>query len=197
MGDGIRIGVFGGTFDPPHIGHQQVAQEVAEGAELDRVVWVPAGIPPHKQADAITSGVIRGEMVRAALEGNPRFEFSDSELSRSGLSYTVDTLRLLKEGDPNCSLALIVGADQLADFHRWRHPETIASLAELLTVSRDGDLPLTVEGFPELRFRPVPVTRIDISASLIRHRIAQGKSVRYMVPDAVSSIIEREQLYRS
>lgn len=174
-----------------------MAQEVAEGAGLDRVLWVPAGIPPHKQADAITPGVIRGEMVRAALEGNPRFEFSDAELGRSGLSYTVDTLRLLNESRPNDTLALIVGADQLAGFHRWRQPEAIRGFAELLAVSRDGDLPLAVEGFPELRVRAVQVTRIDISASLIRHRIAHGKSVRYMVPSAVSSIIEREQLYRS
>ena len=197
MADGLRVGVFGGTFDPPHLGHLVTAQDVAEAADLDRVLWVPANRPPHKQEEPLTSGLIRGEMVRAAIRGDPVFRFSDVELDRSGVSYTVDTLRWFKREHPDWSLSLLVGADQVADLHGWREPDEIGRLAEIMAVSRDGKTPVDLDVPEGVRVRGVPTTRVDISASEIRRRIARRQSIRYMVPDAVIAIIEREQLYRS
>lgn len=195
MGTGLRVGVFGGTFDPPHLGHLCIAQEVAEAAELDRILWIPARRPPHKLDQAITPGPIRAEMVAAAIRGNPAFELSEVELNRTGVSYTVDTLRHLKEEHPDWELFLLLGADQVAELGAWHQPDEIGRMATVLAFGRDGRSDGSPGGPAPVRF--VPTTRMDISASLIRRRMAERKSIRYMVPEAVLSIIEREQLYRS
>lgn len=195
MGTGLRVGVFGGTFDPPHLGHLSVAQEVAEAADLDRVLWIPAARPPHKLDRSITDAGIRAEMVAAAIRGNPRFALSRVELEREGISYTVDTLGHLAEQHPEWDLFLLMGADQVAQLSEWRRPEEIGKRANVLAFGRAGG----DAGFPDapVPVRFVPTTRLDISASLVRRRIADRQSIRYMVPDSVLSIIEREQLYRS
>ncbi|MGI9625726.1 MAG: nicotinate-nucleotide adenylyltransferase [Longimicrobiales bacterium] len=193
----IRVGVLGGTFDPPHNGHLSVAQEVAEFAGLERIVWIPAGVPPHKQVAPLTDGTLRCEMVEAATGDNPMFEVSDCELGRSGVSYTVDTLAFLGQKHPDWSLCLLMGEDQLSAFHRWKEPRRIAEMAEIWAVSRGGEASGEIRGLSDVVVHTAPATRNDVSASLIRHRIAHGLSIRYMVPGPVLSIIEREQLYRS
>jgi nicotinate-nucleotide adenylyltransferase len=186
----MKLGVFGGTFDPPHLGHLVVAQEVHFRLGLDTVLWVPAAIPPHKTGQAITPGPIRLEMVRAAIRGDDRFQASDMELRRDGPSYTVDTLRQLRDERPDDALFLIVGADQLAELSTWREPEAILELATLVGFARDGEAPGAPEGA-----RIVAVPRLDISSTAVRARWARGEPVRYLVHRDVEAIMERERLY--
>jgi len=187
----LRLGLFGGTFDPPHLGHLVVAQDVVEGLQLDRLLFVPAGVPPHKLGREISPAEIRLEMVRALTAGNQAFEVSDAELSRVGPSYTVDTLAYFRRLYPNAEIFFVLGADQAAAFDTWREPEKVAALANLVVLAREG---IQV---PEEEFVPVPVTRLDISATGIRERVREGRSIRYLVPDEVRKIIEGNRLYRA
>lgn len=189
----MRQGIFGGTFDPPHLGHLVVAQDAWSALGLDRVVFIPAAVPPHKRG-RITPAELRLEMLRAATAGDERFEVSDLELRRPGPSYTVDTLRELRERDPTCALFLLLGADQFIEFHTWREAEEIARLATLVVLSRGG----LDTGSPRIAVphRVLPVTRIDISATEIRRRVQAGEPIRYLVPRGVEEIVEREGLYR-
>jgi nicotinate-nucleotide adenylyltransferase len=186
----VRLGIFGGTFDPPHTGHLVVAQEVHFRLGLDRVLWVPAGIPPHKRDQPITPGNIRLAMVRAAIAGDDRFEASDLELRRGGISYTVDTLRELRQTRPDDELFLIVGADQLTELDSWREPDEIRRLATLVGFGREGEDPPS----PELP-RTVMVPRIDISSTEVRRRIAAREPVRYLVGNHVLEITAKLHLY--
>lgn len=196
MTRGLRVGVFGGTFDPPHVGHVMVARQVADRAGLDRVLWVPARISPHKLDTVPTPGPLRLEMVRAVSDLDPRFSTSTIELDRPGPSYTVDTLRALKEENPLWTLFLILGADQVAALDTWKDPGDIGRMAELLVVDREGEGPRPGRRSGTREFRHVSVPRIDISASGIRRLVEENQSIRHMVPNAVRAIIEREQLYR-
>lgn len=190
----MRVGVFGGTFDPPHIGHAIVAREVLEKARLSRVLWVPVSIAPHKAARTITAGAIRRRLVAAAIREEPRFELCDLELERGGVSYTVDTLRKLKEHHPDWSLSLILGADLFSRFDRWKEPQEIADLAEVIVVTRPGnDGPHAGDG--GVSFRTIPVTAVATSSSRVRGRVGRNLSVRDMVAPAVLTIIESEGLY--
>ncbi len=191
---GRRVGVFGGTFDPPHVGHSIVAAEVAEAVALDRVLWVPARIPPHKQGRRITPPAVRRRMVEAAIGDDPRFALCDVELEREGVSYTVDTLRSLRASHPGWSLFLILGPDLLAGFASWKEPEAIGELAEPVAIRRAGSVPPRTAELAGARV--VRVTPVDISSSRIRSRIVGGKSVSDMVVPRVMSIMERERLYR-
>lgn len=189
----MRIGVFGGTFDPPHHGHLIVAADVHAALALDRVVLVPSAVPPHKRETVQAPAGTRLEMVRAAVRGDERFEVDDLELRRPGPSYTVDTLRALRDRCPGAELFFVVGADNVKELGSWREPEEVVRLARIVAVARgcesiDADAP-----FPLLS---VPVTRVEISATDVRRRVAEGRSIRYLVPDAVRSIVAREGLYR-
>jgi nicotinate-nucleotide adenylyltransferase len=189
-----RIAVFGGTFDPLHIGHLCVAQDVYEALDLDRVVFVPAGAPPHRPDGAYSPGEVRLQMVRSAIEGDERFLACDLEVRRPGTSYTVDTLRQLQgESEPD-ALFLIVGADQFRAFEGWKDPMGILELADLVVVSRDGTDP--IPGAPDVPHRHVPIVRVDVSSTSVRSRRRSGRSIRYLVPDGVRRIIERERLYQ-
>jgi nicotinate-nucleotide adenylyltransferase len=186
----VRLGIFGGTFDPPHVGHLVVAQEVHFRLGLDRVLWVPAAIPPHKRDQPITPGELRLELVRAAIAGDERFEASDLELRRGGVSYTVDTLRDLRRDRPDDELFLIVGADQLTELDHWREPDEIRQLATLVGFRREGEDPGEVPGV-----RLVPVPRVDVSSTEVRRRIGAGEPVRYLVPAAVEAVVREAGLY--
>ena len=191
-----RVGVFGGTFDPPHLGHSIVAAEVAEAVGLDRVLWVPARIPPHKRGRPVTPPAVRGRMVEAAVRDDPRSVLCNLELEREGVSYTVDTLRSLRASHPGWSLFLILGSDLLAGFVSWKEPEAISGLAEVVAIWRAGTAPAPEQGMnPAVRI--VRVTPVDISSSRIRSRVARGKAVSDMVVPRVMSIIESERLYRA
>ncbi|MHB1194684.1 MAG: nicotinate-nucleotide adenylyltransferase [Longimicrobiales bacterium] len=194
----LRIGVFGGTFDPPHLGHVAVARDVADALALDRVLWVPARVSPHKLTRPVSPPGVRLEMVRAATSADRRFEVSDVELERAGPSYTVDTLRSLRARWPASELFLILGADQLRVFASWRGPGEILSLATLALMDREGEA--TAALAPDLpgmeRAVHVPVTRVDVSATRIRAAVAAGEDVSGMVPAGVLAVIGREGLYR-
>ena len=192
---GPQVGVFGGTFDPPHVGHSIVAAEVMEAVGLDGLLWVPARIPPHKRGRPLTSATVRRRMVEAAIGDEPRFVACDLELEREGVSYTVDTLRSLRASHPGWSLFLILGSDLLDGFASWREPEAIREMAQLVAISRAGMTPASAVEPRGVRI--VRVTPVDISSSRIRSRVARGKTVSDMVVPSVMSIVESERLYRT
>lgn len=208
------IGIFGGTFDPIHDGHLRVALDVVEALDLDEVRFLPLQHAVHR-AQPLASGEQRLAMLRAALSGEPRFSADDRELRRGGRSYTLDTLRSLREelGD-EVSLCLLLGGDAFSEFLSWHEPELVADLAHLVVMERpgyslpsDASLQMMVERRgtdlrTELRNAPggkiwfQPVTQLDISATDIRNRIGHGHSPRYLLPDAVLSLIEDHGLYQ-
>lgn len=194
-----RIGIFGGTFDPPHVAHLAAAQEVLEAMDLERVWFVPTGTPPHKDRIGLTPAPLRLEMVRSAVADDPRFEALDLEVRRTGPSYTVDTLRELGEGWPATALHLLLGVDQWAEFGGWREPAAIAARAHLVLMTRDGERPGEVDpGLPGGTIpdsTEVPVPRLDISSTRLRERVRSGRSIRYLVPEVVRRIIEANELY--
>jgi nicotinate-nucleotide adenylyltransferase len=188
----MRIGVFGGTFDPPHTGHLIVASAAFDALRLDRLLFVPAAVPPHKLGVVVATPEQRLEMVRRAIAGDPRFEVDDMELRRPGASYTVDTLRALREREPGSEIFFLLGADQLRELDTWRDPEEVSRLACLAVLNR-GDEPIPDAG--RYRILPVAVPRIDIAATEIRRRVRAGESIRYLVPEAVRAFVEVEKLY--
>ncbi|MDQ3556360.1 MAG: nicotinate-nucleotide adenylyltransferase [Gemmatimonadota bacterium] len=187
----MRVGVFGGTFDPPHVGHLIVATEAHRALELDRLLFVPAALPPHKGGGVHTSPRVRLEMVRRAIRGDQRFGAEDVEVRRAGPSYTIDTLRIFAERMPGAELFLLIGADNLRDFSAWREPRQIMSLARLVVLARAGE-----EGDGTVPAIRIPVTRIDVSSTAIRRRVGAGESIRYLVPEAVRRMVERHGLYQ-
>ena len=195
-------GVFGGTFDPIHLAHLAVAEAARDAFGLRRVLFIPAAQPPHKPGRDISPVEDRLAMVEAAVEGNPAFEISRLEIERSGPSYTVDTLTALCESAPGDRLALILSAESYSEFGSWHEPRRILDLAALVVAPRvgyaDADPDLIARQFPEARatvaFMDGP--RIRLSASEIRQRAADGRSVRYLVPDAVAAYIGDHDLYQ-
>jgi len=196
---GSRLGVFGGTFDPPHNGHRIVAAEVADHLQLDRVIWIPAGQPPHKEGRDVGPAPLRLEMVRAAIGEDVRFEADDLELRRSGPSYTADTLEALCGSYPGSPLFLIVGVDQYRSLASWSRPEQILTRATLVVMDRGGEG--ARDAVPDVRGADAalvaPVTRVDISSTRVREILAAGGDVSDLVPPGVLEIIEREGLYRT
>jgi nicotinate-nucleotide adenylyltransferase len=190
-----RIGVFGGTFDPPHFGHLIVAQDAAEDLELDRVLMVPAAEPPHKAGRDLAPAESRVRMLEAAVAGHSRFEVSRLEVERGGPSFTVDTLRVLRDRWPDDERVLLIGADQLRTLSSWRSPLELADLARIVVMARDGLDPVEMGVSPGVPFETVSVTRVDISSTEVRRRVAAGRSIRYWVPEGVRNIVEAELLY--
>lgn len=196
------MGLFGGTFDPPHLGHLVAAQDAAEELALDRVLLVVAGLPPHKIDEPISPASIRYEMVRAAVGKGGLLDVSDVEMRREGPTFTVDTLRHFRRTSPESDLYFLMGADQLAELRTWREPESLGSLATLVAMDREGvdpeeTTPLEVESGVRVDFLRVPVTRLDLSSTDVRKRLRDGRSIRYLVPREVERIIERHRLYRT
>lgn len=189
----MRIGVFGGTFDPPHTGHVIVAGDACEALGLDLVLWVPVAVQPLKDAPPLAPAADRRRMVELSIHGDPRFALDTMEMDRGGLSFTVDTLAALAERRPEAKLVLLVGADAWASFDRWRDPERILELAEVAVIARAGDEPRTVAGrAPEV----VTARRVDLSSTEIRDRVRRGLPITGFVPDAVREYIAAAGLYR-
>src|SRR5258706_9716412 len=183
-----RVGVFGGTFDPVHVGHLAIALAALESVPLDRVLFVPARRSPLKDRDPVASAADRVTMLESAIASEPRFALSPVELERDGVSYTVDTLEALrKEGE----LFLILGSDALADLARWRAPDRIHELATILVAARPG----APEPDPMHGARAFDAPRLDISSRELRARATRGMSLRYLVPDAVWEHIRKRGLY--
>ena len=194
----MPIGFFGGSFNPPHVGHLAVAEACREGAGLDAVVWVPAAVSPHKtdRADVATPAD-RLALVRAAVAGNSAFAVSDIEIARGGASYTVDTLRALRQRHPAADLAWIVGGDSLASFASWRAPREILALARLVAYPRPGADLSAVPPWVMERTTLVEAPLLAVSSTDLRQRLAEGRSARYLVPDAVLGEIRARSLYGS
>jgi nicotinate-nucleotide adenylyltransferase len=194
----VRLGVFGGTFDPIHLGHLRAAENALEGLELDRVAFVPAATPPHR-AEPSSSALDRYAMTALATAGHPRFAVSDVELRRDGPSYTVDTVAGLRREHPDDEVFVIVGSDTFPEMTTWKEHERLRELCTVAVVMRPGEAPLS-RGGPGGE-QPGGVARVEgpglaISASDIRARVRQRKSVRYLVPDAVADYIAKKALYR-
>lgn len=191
-----RLGVFGGTFDPPHIGHLALAERARDRLRLDRVLFVPAGQPPHKHRAGMSSAADRLAMTRLAVRGAPAFRVSTMELRADGPSFTARTVRTLER--PGRQLFLLVGADSLDDFRTWRDYEDILARVTLTVADRPG------AGFPasrawarRRRVAWIGNPPLDVSSTMIRTLARRGRSIRYLVPDAVARYIERRALYRS
>jgi nicotinate-nucleotide adenylyltransferase len=187
-----RIGVFGGLFNPPHVGHLSLCQEAAWQLDLDRVVLVPTGQPAHRPPPR-ESPEMRLRLAQAAALGNPMFTVSRLEIDRIGPSYTVDTLRELSHRYPGSSLHLLIGADQLAAMHTWHEPAAIVQLARIAAALRPG-IDVVRDDAANLDWVEMP--QIGVSSSLVRERVLAGRPIRYLVPDAVRELIEAEGLYR-
>jgi nicotinate-nucleotide adenylyltransferase len=199
------IGVFGGTFDPVHLGHLILAEQCREQGRLDEVWFVPAARPPHKVELPLTPFAQRVEMLALALAGNPAFHIEQSEKDRPGPSFTVDTLEELGRQHGDVDLCLLVGSDTLGELHTWREPARIVARAALLVVARPGFPVLTPEQFHEalqlpagfpLRVEQIEAPLIHIASRDLRRRAAEGRSLRYLVPRAVEMYIQEKRLYR-
>lgn len=210
-----RVGVFGGSFNPIHYGHLLLADEILERLGLDRVLFVPAARPPHKDPAELAPAADRRAMVELAIAGHPRFEVSDLELRRPGPSYTVDTLAALAAGRDE--LYLLVGSEMFLDLLAWREPRRIAELARLVVVPRTGSAfepdgaaarkvlrGLGLEGFTEADGTPVAprraliarVTSLPLTSSELRARAREGRSLAYRLPEPVAAYIRQRGLYR-
>lgn len=210
------IGVFGGTFNPIHMGHLRAAEEVAEALELEKVLFVPSAEPPHKDERALAPAALRLEWVRAAIDGNPRFEAEPLEVERGGPSYSVDTLRALGERVAPGRLVFIIGRDAFAEIGGWREPEALFELASFAVMTRPPALagPLA-EWLPPLAarlfelgedgvgrhraagtwLRLVEISALDVSASDLRARLREGRSVRYLLPEAIRRAVLESGVY--
>ena len=204
MGGPARVGVFGGSFDPPHVGHLLAASDAVEALGLDQLLWVPAAAQPLKHRDAAgrppAPAEARLAMVRALVADDPRFAVDALEIERGGLSYTVDTLETVAARYPGAERFFLVGADVLASFHRWREPLRVRSLATLVVLVRavDGGAPApdALTALPGGAPRLVPTRRVDVSSTEVRGRAAAGRPLRGFVPDAVAAIIRGGSLYQ-
>ncbi len=202
----MRVGIFGGTFDPVHTGHLLLAEQGREQGRLDEVWFVPAARPPHKDEPALTRFEQRVEMLALALAGNSAFRIDELEKERSGPSYTADTLAELRRRHPGHEFFLLIGSDTLADLPHWYEPVRVLEQAGLLVMTRPGNVALTAEqlrtqlNLPDsvpLRLQGIEMPQIDISSRDLRRRAAMGRSLRYFLPRAVECYIHDKRLYRS
>jgi nicotinate-nucleotide adenylyltransferase len=196
-----HIGILGGTFNPPHMGHLVMAQEALDQLDLDRVVLMPVAVPPHKEAPEDPGAAARVDLCRLAVVGDDRLAVSTLEVERGGASFTVDTLRELHDLEPEHDLTFIVGGDMAQSLPAWREPEAILGLARLAVAEREGvrreDIARRLDPLHDgdrVVFFDMP--RIDVSSSSIRRRVAEGRPIRYLVPDAVAEAVAERGLYR-
>ena len=186
---GLRIGIFGGTFNPIHTGHLVLAETAREALALDRVLFVPTHQPPHKRLPGLLPGVVRLKLVQLAIQGHPAFAASDLELRRGGVSYSIDTARTLRRRFPLAKLFLLVGEDMLAV--RWRDWDALKRLCTVVVARRPGSRPARQKD--RLRFLDMP--QLAIASSELRERLTTGRSIRYLVPSAVERYLRRRRLY--
>ncbi len=196
----MKLGILGGTFDPPHFGHLRLADAALRQLQLDRVLFVPAGVQPLRQQERHTDPEVRARLVELAIADEPRFALSRLDLDRPGPHYTVDLLALVQQHYPEAMLWFIMGEDSLGDLLRWREPQRLITLARLAVLQRPGyepDWPTLLTALPELRARLdwIKRTEIDIAATDIRDRAKNGQSIDHLVPEAVANYIAEHHLY--
>jgi nicotinate-nucleotide adenylyltransferase len=184
----MRLGLYGGTFDPIHHGHLILAQDAIAEFALDQVVFVPAALSPHKLASSPAPAGIRRDLLAAAIADEPRFSIDDSELLRPGASFTIDTVEQVRARHPGAEIFYFIGEDNVAALHTWRRIDELRQLVQFVVFVRGGNV-----GAGEL---PRLSRRIDISATEIRRRVARGESIRYLVPESVRALIAQHHLYQ-
>jgi len=193
---------MGGTFDPIHVGHLAIAEEAREALGLDRILFVPAGQPPHKPVGSVTPVEHRVAMVEIAIADNAAFELSTVEIDRTGPSYTVDTIEALARANPDAQLHLILSAETFAELPTWHEPGRLFEAARMAVVPREGypapDPGWLAGAFPgrEDRVEYLGGPRLGLSSTALRARVAAGRSIRYLVPPAVEAYIADHDLYR-
>ena len=196
------LGIMGGTFDPIHVGHLAVAEEAREALRLERVLFVPAGQPPHKLPGSVSRVGDRVAMVQLAIADNPAFELSMVEVEREGPSYTVDTVEALASANPDAQLHLILSAETFAELPSWHEPGRLFEVARMAVVPREGypapDPAWLARAFPgrDDRVEYLGGPRLGLSSTALRTRVAAGRSIRYLVPPAVEAYITEHDLYR-
>jgi nicotinate-nucleotide adenylyltransferase len=200
-----RIGIFGGSFDPVHQGHLLIAEQFAQDMRLDVVKFIPAKISPFKLGYTPTSDKHRLEMLRLAIGSNKRFEVDALELDRGGVSYTMDTVAALRGVEPDAEYYMLIGADSLRDFKKWKSPEELLVSVSLVVARRGGEAPpqwselaglATPEVLGAIQERVLDLPAMEVSSTDIRRRVEQGRSIRYLVPSGVEVYIHSHGLYR-
>jgi nicotinate-nucleotide adenylyltransferase len=193
----VKTCLFGGTFDPPHFGHLIVAQTIFEAEHFDKIVFVPAHIPPHKKERKISSVALRLEMLKIATMDNPNFEISDIELKRGGISYSLETIHTYKEqtGLDREDLYYLIGSDSLKQFQTWQNPKAILEECQLIVAIRPGFRPSDIPNWILAKVQFANIPRIEISSTQIRARWVEDKTIRYMVTQQVWTYINKHNLY--
>lgn len=199
-----RYGIMGGTFDPIHTGHLVVAEEVRQQFNLDKVIFMPTGVPPHKSGEKVASGEHRYEMALLATVTNPYFEISRLELDRKGVTYTVDTIMDLKKlYKNNIDIYFITGADSLLQLHTWKDSEKILEMCKIVAATRPGyDLTDMEDRLKELnedneeKINTITIPGLQISSTDIRKRVSSGKTIKYLLPESVEVYIKKYNLYK-
>ena len=193
------IGVLGGAFNPPHIGHLLLAEEAVAALGLDELLLVPTGVAPHKRIEPEPGAAVRLEMARLAAAGSARLRVSALEVEREGPSFAYRTLELLADERPGAELTFVMGADAAAGLERWRRPERVTELARIAVADRPGFDRATVDQalkrLGARRTEPIAMPSVGISSSLIRERVGEGRPIRWMVPDPVAELIAARGLY--
>jgi len=191
----VRQGIFGGTFDPPHVGHLLAASDAYEALALDRLLFVPAGVQPFKVGLVTATPAQRRRMLALTIGDDPRFDIDPIELERDGLSYTVDTLEALAASDPRAQRFLLIGDDLADQIATWRTPHRVAELAEIVVLARGGGAG-GLESRVPVPMRRLATRRVDVSSTEIRARVQAGRSIRGFVTDGVAEFIRSAGLYR-
>ena len=197
-----RLGIFGGTFNPPHKGHIYIAKEALRSANLDKVIFMPCSLPPHKAVAGEVSPVHRYEMTRIAIQNEPKFEISDLEIKSSGKSYTAKTLKILKDKYPEAKLCFVLGGDSLRDMEKWYHPEKIFEIAEIVALKRGGiDDKVFDESAEKYRIKygaeitAVDISPVEVSSSEVRRLLSEGKDAGHIMDQAVLDYIRENRIY--
>lgn len=192
-----KIGIFGGSFNPPHIAHLIIAETIRDQFSLDEIIWIPNYIPPHKSTAGTQDALHRLQMVQKTISGHEHFSLSTIEVDRKGTSYMLDTISLLQEAQPDVLYKLIIGGDSLNDFMTWHKPLEILAKVPIIVYNRTGidtkNAEVQQHFSDRISYASAPM--MDISSTAIRERVAQGYSIRYLVPDKVRHYILKHNLY--
>lgn len=199
-----KVGIFGGTFDPIHSAHLILAEHAWEQFQLDTVLLMPCAVPPHKEERKITPALHRSRMIQLAIEDNNHLKLSNFELERTGKTYTADTIQMLNKEHPECEYFFILGADSLFDIEKWYHPKQILEQIQIIAAVRGGmereDLQKQIvylqERYPSSQITLLDTPHIEISSTMIRENVRQGKTIKYYVPKDVEKYIYQQKLYQ-
>ena len=191
----MKICLFGGTFDPPHIGHLLIAQTICEAESFDKILFIPVNIPPHKSVNTLLED--RLNMLEIAIDDNPNFEISDIEIKRGGVSYTIDTIRTIKKqyNISSNKISYLIGSDSLLNFHKWKDPEKILEECQIIVAIRPGFRPSDIPAWILHKIQFANIPRFEISSTNIRSRWVEGKTIRYLVTLPVWEYINKNKIY--